>query len=115
MSLFNARTFTVYREATGSWAKGKWTPGSESSFTVTGTWQPTPGNRLSVLPEGKRSVRTYTLYTSTELQGADQPDVAPDIVEADGERYDVITVAPWQNALIPHYECLCQRVLEGQS
>lgn len=89
--LFQSGTYTVTREAVGSYVNGDWTPGSESTFTVDADLQPLSGNDLKVLPEGQHGEELQKMYLATELFTA-KDTVAPDKVTIDGAFWRVINV-----------------------
>lgn len=87
---------TIYRKSAGSYVNGFWVEGAETAIPITASIQPTSGEEMLSLPEGRRNRKTYSLFTSTPIQvivgGAN-----PDQITIYGERYEVVRVEPWQN------------------
>ena len=86
----------LYRKNAGSYVNGVWVEGSETLIPITASIQPTTGEEMLSLNEGRRNKKTYCLFTSTNV------DIIvngknPDQVEIYGERYEVFRVEPWQN------------------
>jgi hypothetical protein len=108
MSLRN-RTITVTRK-TGAWVDGVWTTTGTSSFDVTCSVQPASGQDLQTLPEGRRLLQTYKIFTDVEHMTVLEQKNNPDIVQIDGEPYEIVSAQAWQNAIIPHFASLAQRL-----
>lgn len=87
---------SLYRKSPGAYINGVWVEGAEALISITASIQPTSGEEMLSLPEGRRNRKTYSLFTSTPIQviagGAN-----PDQVVIYGERYEVVRVEPWQN------------------
>lgn len=114
MSVFNTHTLTVTRKTAGSYIDGKWVPGSESTFTIQTSWQPANGADLQILEEGKRQSVVFKAYPVEQMLAAD-PKTQKEgdmITGLDGHKYEVIFVAPNQNAIIPQYKVLAIRTKE---
>lgn len=87
---------TIYRKAAGAYVNGIWVEGAETTILITASVQPTTGEEMLSLPEGRRNKKTYALFTSTDINvivGTSNPDQ----VAIFGERYEVVRVEPWQN------------------
>ncbi len=114
MSLLNTVTMQYITRSGGAYVRGKWTDGSEAApVTIQGTFQPSKGNELEVLPEGRREKSTYTVYTKTQIKTVNQFDeTQADILVKDSIRYLVVVAEPWQNNIINHYRLLVQRETE---
>lgn len=109
---FNQRV-TVARDKPGAYKDGVWVPGVTLSHTVLTSVQPAGKNDLEMLPEGRRQARSFVLYTSRPLRGADDAgDVQPDRVKIAREWYEVVRVEPWRNNLINHYRTVVVRMQE---
>lgn len=114
MSLFNSVTLTVTRPAAGAWVKGKWVQTEGEPFPVTGSLQPTTGDKIKTLIEGRRVTGVYKFITSTPLKaGSVDEETNSDIVTIDGEPWMVMSVGAYQNGILPHYECYLIREKEG--
>jgi hypothetical protein len=94
----------------GSRVDGKWVEGTPKEFTIEASVQPLSGKELENLPEGRRKRAAFKLFTDTSLRTVNQEN--PDLVRLESasqtqgteEVYEVITVAHWNNAVLPHYE-----------
>lgn len=102
----------LYRKAPGAYVNGVWVEGGETLIIITASVQPTTGEEMLSLPEGRRNKKTYSLFTSTDVNvisgGAN-----PDQVVIFGERYEVIRVEPWQNnppvfGIVNHFKFYAQ-------
>ena len=116
MSLFKSMTFTVKKPSAGSYVKGHWVNGSSpTEFTIQGTAQPSNGDKIQVLLEGKRIQSIYEITTDTKLQATDPlTKTTGDIISLFGYDHEVIQVGACQNGIIPHYECIAIREKEGK-
>jgi hypothetical protein len=91
---------------------GRYTEGSESSFEISGSYQPLARSELEFLPEGRREEHAYKIYTDTELRTL-KDDTNPDKVVIDGQDYEVYSRLPWRNFVINHYKFLVMKVKES--
>jgi len=107
------KTLTAYRTAAGSFLNGIYTPGVETSFSISASVQPASGKTLERLPEGRRLFETVVLFSSDLLYSLDDGTVsAPDQVLVNGKRFEVYSSEIWQNNVLPHYKYVVQRVKE---
>lgn len=98
-------TYTVTRNATGSTTKGRYTPGTPSTFPIVAVVEPV-GGQLQVVPEGRRATDVRKIFTATRL--LIEPD--PDAITIGGETFIVYDVqGPWELDGDSHYECLAAR------
>ena len=104
------KSINLYRKVAGSYVNGLWVEGSETLILITASVQPTNGEEMLSIPEGRRNRKSYALFTETEIDvihlGAN-----PDQVEIDSERYEVVKVDVWQNnppvfGIVNHYKFL---------
>lgn len=89
----------LYRQNPGAFVKGQWIPGSETLIVITASIQPTTGEEMLSIPEGRRNRKTYSLFTSTPIEvihGLNN-STNPDQIEIYGERYEIVRVEVWQN------------------
>lgn len=98
----------IYRQTLGSYVDGEWVPGIETVIPITASIQPTTGEEMLSLPEGRRNRKTYALFTSTPVQLIVNLQ-NPDQIDIYGERYEIIRVEIWQNnpanfAVVNHYK-----------
>ena len=89
--LFQSGTYTVTRQAAGSYVDGDWTPGADSTFPVDADLQPMSGNDLKILPEGQHGEEMQKMYLAVELFTA-REGKQPDEVTIDGAQWRVINV-----------------------
>lgn len=98
----------AYRTSGGQYVEGVWQEGSEVSFTVNVSVQPSAPDDMESLPEGRRQRRAYTLFGDKDLRGVE--DGNPDQVEIDGDRYEVSSVQYWRNTILPHVKSVVTRL-----
>lgn len=113
MSAFAAfrRELTVKRPASGSYVNGLWVAdAADSSVSITGSVQPATTEDMQSLPENRRQLGAYRVYSDTQFQSLLENEKNPDIIVIDGEDYEVARVWPWKNGLINHYKALAVRV-----
>jgi hypothetical protein len=104
----------LYRKTGGSYVNGIWVEGGETLIVITASIQPTTGEELMCEPEGRRNRKTYSLFTSTDVNiiaGGKNPDQ----VQIFGERYEVTRVEPWQNnppvfGIVNHFKFYAQKL-----
>lgn len=118
MSLFNPITFECQNYTT-EYIMGRAVETEDGvPFNITGSWQPAEGEDLQTLPEGRRNQSAYVLITSTDLkidqQTIDGQAQRRTIVKHDGFDYEVVSLASWQNKILPHYNYLCVRNKEKE-
>jgi hypothetical protein len=100
----------IHRLGVGSYVKGVFTEGSPSTESIKASVQPATSHDLQSLPEGRRNVKAYRLYTSTRLRMV--TDSNPDRVELYGETYEVNYEGVWQNKIINHYKYIVTKIGE---
>lgn len=89
---------------------GRFEEGSPSTFAITGTVNPVPGDILNTLPEGERVEKQLRLLTDAELRTSDDYEqTRGDLVIVRGEIYEVRDVAIYEK-VIRHYEYRIRRV-----
>ena len=98
----------IYRKSGGSYINGIWFEGTDTVIPITASIQPTTGEEMLSLPEGRRNRKTYALFTSTKIDLIVNLQ-NPDQIEIYGERYEIIRVEVWQNnpavfAVVNHYK-----------
>ena len=101
------RELQVTRSGLGGYEKGVWREsGLATDFTIKASVQATDAEVLETLPEGYRTRESYTLFTDSQLQTSIVGKRNPDMVDIDGEQFQVVRVTPWKNLAYPtaHYE-----------
>jgi len=101
----------LYRKNPGSFVNGRWIELGETLIPITASIQPTSGEEMLSVPEGRRNRKTYSLFTSTQIElihGLNN-SVNPDQIEIYGERYEIVQVEVWQNnppvfGIVNHYK-----------
>ena len=92
-------TYTITRRVAGSYVNGIYVPGATSTFTIIAAIVPATGRDLLRLPEGRRSVETRILFTtSTMLVGAQAGTNDADLVTVDGDVWEVQQSEAWKAA-----------------
>jgi len=104
------KSIQAYRTAAGSTAGGYVTPGTETSFTIRASVQPTKPTDLELLPEGRREARTFRLYTNDTLQVLNGEETKGDQVVLFGDRYETLAEMPWQNNVINHNKYIVGKI-----
>ena len=99
---------TVFRQNEGSYINGVWQDAGETPLGITASVQPTSGEEMLSLPEGRRNKKVYSLFTSTPINLI-YAGTNPDQIEIFGERFEIFQVEIWQNnppvfGIINHYK-----------
>lgn len=101
----------ILRFAEGAYVDGRWVPGSPTEFCITASVQPTRPEDLQSLPEGRRVLASYRLYTNDVLfvprEGSNgQPDRA--VIK--DEEFEIMALADWDNGIRTHRRYLAVRM-----
>lgn len=110
MSLFNTTVITVTPRSTGSRVNGRYVETPDTSYEITGSWQPATPREIQSLPEGRRERSVMKIYTSSELTNF-SANQNPDRVTVGGRTYEVFGKERWGNGLIPHFKYLVTEVV----
>lgn len=105
------KPLTLYRQNPATYVNGVWVPAGETAIPITASVQPTTGEEMLSLPEGRRNRKTYSLFSSTPIEvihGVNN-SANPDQIEIYGERYEIVQVDVWQNnppvfGIVNHYK-----------
>jgi len=100
---------TMLRPPAGQYVDGRWTEGAPVESSILASVQPASGQDMESLPEARRTMATYRLYTDTQLYEALENVRNPDIVVLFGEEYEVVKVFPWRNGVLEHWKVLASR------
>ena len=95
----------------GEYVDGVWVEGRMLDLFFTASVQPTTPKQMQSLPEGRRNVASFSLYTNTELRTAEQHSHQADIVVLDDGEYEVSAVERWNNGIIPHFVLIVTKVV----
>lgn len=109
MSSFRS-IYTVKRKNGGGYTDGIWQEATEHSFVISASLQPVSGPEMESLPEGRRESQVIKIYTSSKLQTV--TDANPDVLEASGMRFEIVSVAPYQSNVLNHYKCIAVKIGE---
>ena len=94
---------------------GTTTVGSENSFTIKASCQPSRAEDVQLLPENRRNNGgTFRIYTNDTLRTINEttdPNSNPDQIELFGERYEIFQSETWGNNLINHNKYLAVKVV----
>jgi hypothetical protein len=104
------RPLTVSRKSLGAYVNGIWVQNEDYSFTILASVQPATPEDLQSLPENRRTLTAYRIYTDTQLLSALEGVRNPDTMTINDEEYEIAQVGVWQNGVINHYKCLAVRV-----
>ncbi len=99
---------TIYRQGVTPFVNGIAQTPTETPIPITASVQPTTGEEMLSIPEGRRNRKSYALFTSTKVEVI-HTGANPDQVSIYGERYEIIRVEIWQNnppvfGIINHYK-----------
>jgi len=107
----------LYRQTPGAYVNGVWVPATETAINITASVQPTTGEEMLSLPEGRRNRKTYSLFTSTKIEVIHGfgNSTNPDQIEIYGGRYEIVRVEIWQNnppvfGIVNHYKFYAQEL-----
>lgn len=101
---------TRKRRAAGSLSDGVFTPGAETSTTITASVQPVSGREVLRLPEGLRTREVVVAFSMSELRAADEvAGTQPDRLVWRGSTYEVQSVEHWP-VVGGHYRAVAVRV-----
>lgn len=107
-----SRTITVRQRAAGSIVRGKWQEGAETVVEIVANVQPTKPHEMLVLPEADRSKASIKVHSQsplrTLLEGTGGHSA--DIIEWDGELWEVASVKRWQMGILDHYRAIAVRL-----
>lgn len=107
---FRNTVVPVKRPPAGDYVDGVWVEGAPSNFDIKASVQPASGEDMESLPENRRTLATYRLYTDIHLLENLEGVRNPDVVTLFGEDYEVTKVFPWRNGIIDHYKILATRI-----
>lgn len=107
-----AALYQVQRQAKATMLRGRKQPGALSTLSIAASVQPASGRDLLQLPEGRRSIETRVLYTTTALQiGAQDGAFESDKVSIDGRLWEVQQIQSWEASPATdgaYYRCIVQ-------
>ena len=92
----------------GAYVDGVWTQTASAPYNVRCSKQPMSPAAMLALPEGRRELRSFVLFTSRKLNDVNSQN--PTRVTIEGEEYEVFSCNPWENKIINHFEVIVQRM-----
>lgn len=105
MSFFKSHNLVARRFVPGVYKDGKWIEGTMFKFNFFCSLQPLTPHQIALLPEARREDESSLIITETELRKVSVRNQRnSDIIEIEDELYEVYSVKPWKNKIIPHYE-----------
>lgn len=112
MSAFDAfrQSVTIRRRTAGEYVDGRWIEGAETVLTIKASVQPAKDSDMQMLPEGRRFMSSFRLYTDTELRSSEEHGANCDIAALPFGDHEIVAVMPWGNGIIPHFKAIAQRV-----
>lgn len=102
MSLLGNKVLQIKRRYQGEYVDGIWVgyqDGPDQIISITGSVQPAKDSDVQLLPEGRRTQRSYKIYTFDEIK-------EQDIVPIYDELYEVLNVSRYDGGLIPHWRAI---------
>ncbi len=111
MSFEQFRQSRTVTQRPGSMSNGYWVAGAEVPVTITASVQPANDKQRKNVPEGFDVDSALEIGTDTQLYIAERnksPDQGnnwrkSDLLTYEGQKYEVVRLERWQNAVIPHY------------
>ena len=109
------KPINLYRQNAGAYVNGIWVAAGETLIPITASVQPTTGEEMLSIPEGRRNRKAYALFTSTEVEVV-HTGANPDQLQIYGERYEIIRVEIWQNnpsvfSNVNHYKFIASALM----
>ena len=92
----------------GEIVRGKWSGETEAKEWVYASVQPASDKELLSLEEGRRSRKSFVLFTSTPLETVGVQN--PPRIRLFGDDYEVVRSEPWQNGVLSHFRLLVQKL-----
>jgi len=101
----------VVRFTKGRRIGGKLKSSAKQPFVIKAAVQPLSGRETETLPEGRRQMHVLKLYTQTKLfVEDDKNDLRADLLEIDGETYEVFKSEKYTGLGLNHYKVMAARV-----
>jgi len=96
------KTLITKSKVNGVFTDGKWTGETVINGVVIASVQPLTPRQKKSLPEGRQTVESYRLFSSSLLNTVEEQN--PDIVIINGQDFEVHSRGGWQNNIISHFE-----------
>lgn len=105
MTTLVPENITILRESGGSYIKGRWTPGTRASITITGRCRHFEAYELYTLPEGKANIGHIKIYCNSPLTPAEEAsDKIGDIIIWENKYWEVTKQTHKPMGFISHYK-----------
>ncbi len=104
------RSLLVKRRGKGDYQRGVYIDGDIIELGIFASVQPLAAQETLLLPENRREVKNFKLFTDTKLLATEKGGDNADYVVIDGLDYEVMRVDPWQNAVISHYRVIVSKL-----
>lgn len=89
---------------------GKYETDETETRTIQASVHPLKGEMILKLPEGRRHLGGYVLYTDALLNFPKEGGHQGDVALLYGGRYEVLSVEYWDNGLLPHNRYYCGKM-----
>jgi len=111
-SLIKYKTYTVTRREQGSYVNGRWVEGTNSTFDINASIQPSKPSKVFNMPESDRLKKWCTVYSTTFLRSKKEGDggYSGDMFQWQGDWYEVRSVKNWDTGQTDHTESMAVRV-----
>lgn len=86
-------------------------PGIESTHIIFASVHPATGNDIQALPEGRRGISTFKVFTSSQLYPSGH-EKGEDRVMLEGKEHTIVKDMSSRNGVMSHYCYLIQAVPE---
>ena len=105
------RMFFVHRKTQGQYINGRWTEGDTVLLEADGHMQEATLSDTLILPEGDRTKKAIKIFTTTQLHELDEGEDghAADLVEYEGELYEVMKARNFKTGVLNHCQALAVR------
>lgn len=105
---------TIYRRSSGEYVDGDWVEGEVVEVSTQVNIQPLKGYEILQLPESERTRVWWKVYSADQLRTEKEGDGGWDADEFEwkGDRYKVMKLDDWQNAMgiLEHCKAYCTRL-----
>lgn len=105
-------TFTVIRRSDGEYIDGRWHEGTPQRLEGTGSLQPLTARDVENLPSGLRSDDAKVIFTEYNLYMEETGERKPDVVEYNGQEYQISGKADW-SAIAGYYRYVLARTAQS--
>jgi hypothetical protein len=105
-------TVKLLRPSDGAYnGQGRWVAGAETALTIEASVQRARPRDLMVLPENMRNVEALKLYTEDEIRTVEPTGGEPDIIEWEGQRWQVQSVTNHTEGVLNHRKVIAVKMV----